>query len=138
MTIWEVWAVLEEAYVAIFNTDEEAISRPWLKACSLKDPSEKRNHIEKELRVIDLQEAWIKAFGGDSIQRARKTMKHMMLFIVFGSHMAYPENLFDNGDLEEFFEKHPVTRDRLNAFVVCFGETADWQKIKSRMSKILR
>lgn len=138
MTIWEVWDVLDEAYEVIFNTEDERVNRYWLHVCRLGDSDEKRSHIERDMNVRDLQEKWEKAFGGRSLQRAKKTLKHMMLFIIFGSKMSKPERLFDNGNLEDFLQRYPADDDRLRAFTICFGQYADYQKIKARMSKIIR
>ncbi len=139
MTIWEVWEALYEIYEAIFNTDQERINRHWLRVCPANQEG-----IEIQLRkaygVEYLQEKWIVAFGGEDIKQAQKLLKLMMLFIIFGSYMADTDYLFDNGNLMEFFEEYPAdaNKDRLKAFNICFGETADWHGIKAKISKILR
>lgn len=137
MTIWEAWEALEEIYEKIFNTDKERVNRQWLSVCPVKQEG-----IEIQIkRVYDvefLQEKWIIAFGGRDLKQARKFLKDMMLFIVFGSRMADIGYLFNNGNLTDFFEEYPANEDRLRAFNICFGESADWQGIKAKMSKILR
>jgi len=138
MAIWQVWEVLEEIHEAIFYSDKERINRHWLAVCKLKTPRELEVQVEKVYKIEYLQEKWITAFDGDSLKQARMVLKYMMLFIIFGSHMANPESLFDNGNLTEFFEKYPANEDRLRASNICFGEFADWQTIKAKMSKILR
>ncbi len=138
MTIWEVHEALEEIYKKIFYTDEEKVNRHWLSVCQLKKDQELEVQVERIYGVEYLQEKWIAAFGGQDIKQAQKLLKLMMLFIVFGSHMADTDYLFDNGNLIEFFEEYPANEDRLKAFSICFGESADWQRIKAKMSKILR
>ncbi len=138
MTIWEVWEALEGIHEEIFHTDKERINRYWLSVCRLKKDRGLDIQIDRVYGVGFLQEKWFIAFGGDDIKQAQKLLEHMMLFIIFGSHMADTDYLFDNGNLTEFFEEYPASKDRLKAFNICFGEFADWQRIKAKVSKILR
>jgi len=138
MTIWEVWERVEEIYEEIFNTNEEKISRQWINVCRLKKDTGLDVQINRIFGVEYLQEKWIIAFGGQDIRQAQRLLKYMMLFIIFGSHMADTNYLFDNGHLAEFFEKSPADENRLRAFNICFGESADWQRIKAKVSKIRR
>ena len=137
MDIWQVWEALILIHEEIFFTDDEKIGRSWLKVCRFRNEDDKIREIEKEVGVLDLQEDWITAFGGESLQRAQRFLKYMMLFMIFGHYMADTDYLFDNGNLTEFFEEYPADAERLRAFEVCFGRSADWQRIKSRMSKLL-
>jgi len=138
MSIWQVWERTQEIHRAIFDSGDEFINRHWLEVCCIRCENEKRRQIEKRMSVIELQEQWRKAFGGESLQQARKILKFMMLFMVFGSRMANTDHLFNNGNLIEFFEKYPANEDRLRAFNICFGESVDCSRIKTKMSKILR
>lgn len=138
MTIWEVREALDEIYEEIFCVDEEGISRYWLSVCQLKKETELEVQTEKVYAIEYLQENWITTFGGDDLRQAQKLLKYMMFFIIFGSYMADTDYLFDNGNLIDFFEAYPANEDRLRAFNICFGESADWQRIKANMSKILR
>jgi len=138
MTIWEVWEKLHEIHEAIFNTDEERINRFWLSVCKLRTEAEIKAHVDKVYSVENLQNKWFVAFEGCDIKQAEKLLEYMMLFIIFGSKMADTDYLFDNGNLTEFFEEYPANKDRLKAFNICFGEFADRQRIKARISKILR
>ena len=103
MTIWEVWERVEEIYEEIFNTNEEKISRQWINVCRLKKDTGLDVQINRIFGVEYLQEKWIIAFGGQDIRQAQRLLKYMMLFIIFGSHMADTNYLFDNGHLAEFF-----------------------------------
>ncbi len=138
MTIWQVWEWLGLVHETIFFSDKEGLNRYWLAVCKLKTDKELRVQVDKIYNVEYLQEKWINAFGGASLKQARRVLKHMMLFIIFGSRMADTEYLFDNGNLTEFFENYPADEDRLRSFNICFGESADWQTIKAKMAKILR
>lgn len=140
MTIWEVWDQIEEIHGAIFSTDDDVITRHWLSVCKLPSKRDLENQLNREYRVADLQEAWDTAFGGWELVRARIHMKHMMLFMVFGSDIANPDLIFDNGNLTEFFEKYPLEAEgqRKWAFQICFGEDASWRAVKAKISKILR
>lgn len=136
MTIWEVWVALEKIYEEIFCSDKERINRQWLHVCPPEQEGLERQ-IRKLYSVEFLQEKWISAFGGHDIRQAQRLLEFMFLFIIFGSHMADTDYLFDNGNLTEFFEEYPANKDRLKAFNICFGESADWQRIKAKTSKIL-
>ena len=138
MTIWEVWENLHDIHEEIFSTDDERINRIWLVVCKLRTEAEVRAHMDKVYSVENLQEKWIATFGGYDLKQAEQLLKYMMLFIIFGSRMADTEYLFDNGNLTEFFEEYPANEDRLKAFDICFGRSADWQRIKAKVSKILR
>lgn len=138
MTIWEVWDQLQEIHDAIFETEDEAINRDWLSVCKLPSERDLKRQLEKNYSVIRLQEHWISAFEGWELPGARMFMKRMMLFMVFGSNMARPDRIFDNGNLAKFFREYPPEGEREWAFRTCFGANADWQALKSKMSKILR
>ncbi len=138
MTIWEVWEALEEIYADIFNSDEERINRHWIRVCQLQTDKGLEIQIDRVYGIEYLQEKWITAFGGQDLKQAQRLLEHMMLFIIFGSYMADTDDLFDNGNLAEFFEEYPANEDRLKAFNICFGEFADWQRIKAKVSKLLR
>lgn len=138
MTIWEVWETLSYIHRCLFQGDTEKINRDWLRVCRLETKEHKEVHVNRQFGIEILQDKWIIAFGSDDLKHAEEYMKYMMLFIIFGSHMADTDYLFDNGNLTEFFEKYPANEDRLRAFNVCFGRSADWQRIKARVSKILR
>ena len=137
MTIWQVWEILPYVHRCLFEDNKERINRDWLRVCKISK-SQLEVEIHKNFSVEYLQDRWIKAFGKDSLEGARKTLKYMMLFMVFGCYVAEADYLFDNGNLREFFEEYPTNEDRLKAFNICFGESADWQTIKAKMSKILR
>lgn len=139
MIIWEVWEKLEEIYGQIFNSDKEKINRPWLSVCPIRQEG-LEIQIRRVYGIEFLQEKWISAFGGEDINQAHRFLEYMMLFIIFGSKMADTNDLFDNGNLTEFFEKYPATADegRLEAFNICFGESANWHRIKAKVSKMLR
>jgi len=138
MTIWEVWEALEEVHEEVFGSDEERINRHWLSVCRFKKDDGLETQIGRNYGIEYLQEKWETAFGGSDLKQARKLLKYMMLFMIFGSQMADTDYLFDNGNLSEFFEKYPADEDRLRAFNICFGEYADWQRIKAEISRFLR
>lgn len=138
MTIWEVWEALEKIHEEIFFNNREKINRHWLNVCRLKKERELDIQLDRNFSIEYLQEKWLATFGGYDINQAEKLLKFMMLFIIFGSHMADTDYLFDNGNLRDFFEEYPVDENRLYAFHICFGEFADHQTIKAKMSKILR
>lgn len=147
LKIDEIWRDLDQVYYSIFESVEDYICPWWLKFCSLDKGTEKQkvafeeskaSRLAKRVRARILQDAWIEAFGGHSLEQAKYTLKHMMLFMIFGVNMADTKSLFDNGNLAEFFENYPPDEYRLWAFQICFGENADFQTIKSKTSKIIR
>lgn len=136
MTIWEVWEALDDIYEAIFNSDEQYINRHWLSVCKLPSENDLKNQIEKEYLVEYLKDRWGCAFGGRKLAKARKFLRYMMLFVIFGSDMACPKKIFRNEKVVEFFDKFPITNERQWAFEVCFGtDTAntDWNVIRPKI-----
>jgi len=136
MTIWEVWEVIDEVYEAIFNSDEQYINRHWLSVCKLPSENDLKKHIEKEYQIEYLQDRWGCAFGGRKLAKARKFLKYMMLFMLFGSDMACPKKIFRSEKLGEFFDKFPVVRERQWVFALCLGnDTANtsWNSIRSKI-----
>ncbi len=121
MTIREVWEALDEMYEAIFNSDDQNINRRWLSVCKLPSENDLRNQIEKEYSVEYLKDRWGCAFGGRKLAKARKFLRYMMFFMLFGSDMACPKKIFRNEKVGKFFDRFPVAPDRQWTFEVCFG-----------------
>lgn len=140
MKIWDAWKSLEEVHGIIFGSDSgDFITRYWLSTCELPSRNDLQKQLEKEFKVEDLQEHWIRAFGGWELPKAQMFLRYMMLFMIFGSNMACPDQIFDNGNLSNFFDEFPLNDfEREWAFITCFGFNADWQTIKSKTSKIIR
>lgn len=135
MTIWEVWNRVEDIYSSIWLADDDAITRPWLSVCKLQKKALKKA-LNNKYNVFYLREMWINAFGGWKLDRAKRTLEYMILFIIFGSDMAYEDKIFSDSDLAAFFKKYPVTGERHWALQACFGENASWQSIKHKISQI--
>ncbi len=134
----EVWERLDDIHGQIFDSDNNFMTRSWLSVCELPSKTDLENQLAKAYRVENLQDCWIRAFGGWEVVRARMFMKYMMLFMIFGVDMADLNKLLDNGHLSGFFDKFPVENERKWAFEICFGKNADWQTIKAKIAKITR
>ena len=147
MRIDEVWPTLSSIHRDIFESSSYYIYTPWIEVCLLEVSSEKERksfeerkkiRLEKTVSIDWLADKWVKAFGNESIDSARKKLKEMMLYMVFGVNILDPGVLFNNGNLTEFLELSPCTDERLWAFEVCFGRNGcSVQAMKSKIARIL-
>ncbi len=148
LKIDEVWNNLSQIHNSIFSSGNIYIYQWWIAPCSLdraedKERQEfekqKQKRINKLLPASDFKKKWIKCFGNDSLDHARVYLKYMMLFMVFGVNMISPDQLFDNGNLAEFFETSSSKGYRLWAFEICFGKNyPKVQTIKAKIRKIIK
>lgn len=146
MRIDQVWDNLEDIHNSIFNTDDEEISEWWKGSCDLESGdffertkfiSERDNRLLQSIRIAHLQSLWLRTFGGEDLVTAENLLKIMMLFMIFGPRIVDSDELFDNGNLSNFFENTKLTRYRLWAFQTLFGEGGSMRGIKSKISNIL-
>ena len=148
MRIDEVWRELSSIHYSIFESSFDFIYTPWIDICILevgpgrerqRFEEKKQRRLEKTISVDWLRDRWIKAFGSDSLDTARKKLKEMMLYMVFGVNMLSKNILFNNDHLAEFLELSPWTDERLWAFQICFGRNGcSVQAMKSRIARILK
>ena len=147
MRVDEVWLDLARIHHLIFDPNLNFIKTDWMAVCTLDIGDEKSRRkfynakierLDKSVSVELLQEKWINCFGSDSIGTARKRLKEMLLYMVFGMNMLDNNILFHNGHLAEFLEVSPCTDERLWAFQVCFGDNCSIQAIKSKIARILK
>ncbi len=146
LRIDEVWNILDRIHSSIFETDKEHIHQWWIEGCDLEGGKEKQKNdfqkskfakIGKMVRTAQLESLWSRTFGGEDLVTAENLLKMMMLFMVFGSKLLDQEELFDNGNLQDFFEGNTATGYQLWAFKTLFGEGGSVQGIKSKMAAIL-
>ena len=147
MRLDEIWDLLPQIHARIFESKSEDIKMRWLESCLLEIGTSKErenfrvNNIERTRKLVSieiLQEKWVLAFGGDSQATARKKMKEMMLYMIFGMNVLNSDILFNNGNLDKFLELLPCDAERFWAFSICFGPSGcSFQAMKSRIAKIL-
>ena len=146
LRIDQVWAVLERVHHSIFSTCEDNIKQWWIEGCNLesgnyflrKDFYQRRTErLNQLIETRHLQNVWLRAFGGEDLATAENLLKIMMLFMIFGHRMADQKELFDNGNLTDFFENTKPIDYRFWAFHTIFGEGGSTQGIKSKMAHIL-
>ncbi len=147
MTIIEVWEMLDGIHGKIFHSKNERIVRSWLWVCTINTDNSQRlakferdkvSFMEKKENIAKLQDAWIKCFGGESLERATLVMRYMMLFMVFGENMADPERkIFDNGHLEKLLSRIPEYGIRRWAFRECLGNCGSLSNAKAKVSVII-
>lgn len=147
MRIDEIWLDLGRIHYLIFESGLSYIKTDWIAVCTLDTGSEKdrrrfhgskMDRMEKSFSAKVLREKWINCFGSDLIGTARKRLKGMLLYMVFGMNMLDEKILFDNGYLSKFLEISPCTDERLWAFQVCFTDHSSIKAIKSKIAKILK
>ena len=147
MTIFEVWEMLDRIHFKVFNTGRERIARDWLWVCTVdtNNPQklfgfekDKISFMGKKENAAVLQDAWVKCFGGASLERAVSVMKYMMLFIIFGEKMADPEGkIFDDGHLERLLDRLPEAGIRRWALEECLGNCGSLSSAKTKMAAIV-
>lgn len=148
MRIDEIWDGLSDTHHTVFESGCEYIRTPWLKVCLIEVGTEKEKkrfeerRIERLQKVVSaelIQERWLRAFGSDSINTARKKLKEMMLYMVFGMNVLKTDILYNSDNLQKFLERSPCDAERCWAFRVCFGSRGcSVQAMKSKIAKILR
>lgn len=144
MTMWEVWEQLDCIYEAIFNSDSGLINRNWLSVCKLSNENDLKMQMERTYVTRDIRSVWVQTFRSRELSKTRKFLRYMMLFIIFGSDMAYPKKLFNDDSLRAFFREFPLEGERKRAFKRCFGGDIDLSdnvglnNIKLKISEILR
>lgn len=147
MRLDEIWQELPAIHSRVFCSNHKYVKMNWLKECILEVGTEKErksfeaNNAERALKIVPtevLREKWVRAFGGDSLSAARKKMKEMMLYMIFGMNVLNSGILFNNENLEKFLEASPCNKERLWAFGICFGpDGCSIQAMKARIAKVL-
>lgn len=147
MRIDEIWLDFARIHHLIFDSSLDFIQSDWMAVCTLDTGDEKTRRkfyndkierLDKSVSVELLQEKWISCFDSNSIGTARKRLKEMLLYMVFGMNMLDEKTLFDNGYLSKFLEISPCTDERLWAFQICFGDNCSVQALKSKIVRILK
>lgn len=147
LSIEQVWDLLDRIHHTIFDSGDDFVTPWWFEFCQLDIGNDvKINNFEKDkserlIRPVSadkLQRNWISAFGGPDLITAEEFMKLMMLFMVFGVKISNKRNLFDNGNLVDFYENSRPSDMRLWAFEVCFGRGGSAQAMKSKIVSIIK
>jgi len=147
LRIDQVWDRLTQIHRTVFESPGEHTARWWLECCDLESRiGRKRNEfnerkadlVRKEYRIIELQSAWKRAFGGSDLRTAENLLRITMLFMVFGSRMTSVDKLLNNKNLIRFIENEKPNGHRLWAFEILFGNNGRSIKgIKSQIVSIL-
>lgn len=148
MKVNEVWVDLKDIHYEIFYSNKKYIYPFWISVCALDIGTEKeKKKFEKsktERLAKDIPRdwfvvKWLECFGSESVDTARKKLKEMMLYMVFGVNMLDDTVLFNNGNLLKFLEASPCSDERLWAFQTCFGKKGcSIRGMKSKISKIIK
>jgi len=146
LRIDEVWDMLDRIHSSIYESGEDYIIPWWIEECKrevgtseqvAKFNKNKRDKLNTPVSVDRLQAKWFKAFGSEDLKTSRGFLRLMMLFMVFGRELLNKDTLFDNGNLNDFLEATPCTRNRLWAFEKCFGRSRTVHSLKSKIVSIV-
>lgn len=102
LTIYEVFALLEDVHRAVFNTDPQTTIAPWwIKGCKLERGlkaerelfQEDLNHrLARQVLVERFRHEWMLCFGGPSVAAAHRVLANMALFMMFGKEAIRIKN----------------------------------------------
>ena len=138
--------MLGRIHFDIFESDEEYIIPWWIEKCEreigtadqmAKFNKNKKDKLNALVSVAWLQTKWFKAFGSEDLKTSKEFLKLMMLFMIFGTELLNKDTLFDNGNLSDFLEATPCTKNRLWAFEKCFGRADYADSLKSKIVSIV-
>jgi hypothetical protein len=117
MSIREVWGVLDDAWLLIFNSGDDMIVPDW--RAVLAKPGQLGGPM-KPVRATRLRLWWKGCFGSTDLVQARRLLRYMMLFMVFGRYADRSREVFANGSLRQMLHGLPSSGDRGWAFRTCF------------------
>lgn len=137
MTIREVWNILGDAHLLIFQSDEDEIVREWCLPYQCHIKEDIRNDIMKAKPVALLRDAWFVCFGSADLIHARRLVRYMMLFAVFGRHADKSSDVYDDASLRRMLQDLDGESERLWAFRSCFNLMPSCASLK-RVRRIIR
>lgn len=146
LRIDQIWMMLEPIHRSIFETVERYIQPWWIVNCELESgdykqrtsfEKSKRFRFEKLLEIKQLRSLWSRAFGGEDPVTAQNILEIMMLFMVFGEDILDKDTLFDNGNLQHFFENSLPEGYRQWASNTLFGGGGSVHGVRSKLVNIL-
>jgi len=122
MTVREVWSVLSDAHIQIFEASGDFVLREWCLPYRYFVKKEIQRDIQTPHSVRELQEAWLICFGDDDLRSAQRVIRYMMLFMVFGRYADRSDDLYrTTAVLQRLVRDAAEHSDRAWAFRQCFG-----------------
>lgn len=137
MTIREVWPILEDAHMLIFQSDEDEVVRDWCLPHRYHVTRDIQNDIAKAKSVAQLRDAWCVCFGSADLIQAFRLVRYMMLFMVFGRHADDSGEVYVNPQLRCMLRCLDGDAERSWAFRVCFGVMSERAPLR-RVKRVIR
>ena len=121
MTIREVWPVLFDVHMLIFQSDEDDLVREWCLPFRYHGKKAEQQDMLTPQSVSVLRESWMACFGGADFRSAQRVMRYMMLYMVLGRHADHSAAVYETTVLQGLLRTVENDADRFWAFRQCFG-----------------
>lgn len=137
MTVREVWPLLSDVHMQIFQTDREKMVREWCLPYRYHGKRSEQRDILTPLSTEKLQEAWFICFGSADLRPAQRLVRYMMLYMVLGRHADHTPAVYETKFLTAALTDLDAEADRAWAFRQCFGRTRSRANLRS-VKKVIR
>jgi hypothetical protein len=137
LTLREVVELLREAHTRIWDSSVESLWAEWMREHRYQFKKAVQQNILRERSIEHWQQWWLDTFHGDSLESAMRTVRSMMLCMVFGHH-AFTSDVFNTRRLRELLDALPRDGDRAWAFRMCFGKRPTKRSFNSIKKKICK
>ncbi len=141
MTIREVWAVIADVHLVVFNSTDTHIVREWCLPFRFHVEPCERRYMASAQSVEDLRAAWATCFWSADLVHAQRLLRYMTLFMVFGRHADDSHEVFNSDSLRAMIQGlYRDEPERAWAFRACFQlmpQTASLRAVK-RMIRSIR
>lgn len=121
MTIREVWHVLADAHMLIFQSGGDSLIREWCLPYRYQAKKAVETDILTPQSITELRECWVTCFGGPDFRKAQRFVRYMMLYMVFGRYADHSSTIYESRMLLAFIKEVATDSDRSWAFRQCFG-----------------
>jgi hypothetical protein len=137
MTTREVWQVLPDVHMLVFQTTEPEMVREWCLPYRYTGKKSEQKDILTPQGTEKLQQAWAVCFGGTDLRAAQRLLRYMMLYMVLGRYADHTPAVYENRVLTGLLQSIEGDLDRAWAFRQCFGRIHNRATVRS-VKKIIR
>jgi hypothetical protein len=137
MTVREVWPILPDAHMLIFQSESELLIREWCLPYRYEGKRSEQKDMQTPQKITRLQEAWFVCFGSTDLRSALRLVRYMMLYMVFGRHADRSLRVYHDTSLRALLADVNDEPDRSWAFRQCFGRVYGHGSTRS-IKKIIR
>ena len=137
MTLREVWPVLSDVHLLLFQTDEDDMVREWCLPYRYHGRKSDQKDMATVKPVAKLREAWVRCFGSCDYRPAQRLLRYMMLHMVLGRFADHTPLVYENRTLIPLVRAASHDPERAWAFRQCFGRIPNRSTLRS-VKKIIR